>query len=304
MSRHYDLLAVGECMVELSAAESLGEAGTLRRSYGGDVLNALVTAARLGARTGFLSRVGDDPFGASMLKAWRDEGIDTKGARLEAGDNGVYFISVAADGEREFSYRRDGSPASRLSPEDLDEAQIAASEWLLLSGITQALSDSARETTLQAAHIGRRHGVRVAYDPNYRPRLWRERGGVAVARDAFNEIAVLADWVLPSHPADLLLAGDGSEAPLDSVRRFAACCHNVALKCGAGGVVLAADGVITQVAGQRVPQVVDSTGAGDAWNGAFLHHLARGAAPEQAARHANQVAAATLAHRGAIPPRR
>ena len=306
--RRFDLIGIGECMVEFHSAEPLGTSTTLQRAYGGDVLNALVANARLGGKTGFVTRVGDDPFGPGLLAAWRGEGVDTACALERPGDNGVYFISVAPDGERAFTYRRQGTPASEISPEDLDPAYIADSHWLLLSGITQALSGSARAATLAAARIAQQHGVRIAYDPNYRPRLWAAHGGLAAARAAFDEIAPYAHWLLPSHPADAVLLGrdetweETIDAGFSVAGMFAERSCNVALKCGADGCILAGSGPARHVAGVKAHKVTDTTGAGDCWNGTFLFHLQRGAAPVDAAASANAVAAAKLAYRGAIPP--
>ena len=102
--RPFDLVSVGECMVELRAGESLRTATELQRSYGGDTLNTLVTASRLGLRTAFISRVGDDPFGEGLRQAWQAEGVNVDAAPVVSGENGVYFIHVQ-DGEREFTYR-------------------------------------------------------------------------------------------------------------------------------------------------------------------------------------------------------
>lgn len=300
-----DLLGLGECMVELHADEPLGVARSLQRDFGGDVLNALVAASRLGARTGFVTRVGDDPFGAALLAGWRAEGIDTSQAQLVAGDNGVYFISVDARGEREFSYRRSGSAAAAMDASLVDEAAIAGARWLLVSGITQALSAGAQAATREAVRLARRHGTQVAYDPNYRPRLWQSRGGLAAARQAFAEIAGEVDWLLPSQPADAeLLGGDVDRADACTVlRAFARLSPRVALKCGEAGAWLAFDGWFFDVPVEAVVRPVDSTGAGDAWNGAFLHHLMRDLPPAAAALAAHGVAARTLLHRGAIAPR-
>lgn len=310
--RRFDLIGIGECMVEFYAAQPLTTATTLTRAFGGDVLNSLVALQRLGGHCGFVTRVGDDPFGQGLLDGWRAEGIDTSQALMQPGDNGLYFISVAEDGEREFTYRRQGTPASRIGPDDLDAAYLASSHWLLLSGITQALSDSARRATLAAARIAAANGVRIAYDPNYRPRLWAAQGGLAAARAAFDEIAGLAEWLLPSHPADAVLLGseeeefDGSDDSLDAgfalAGRFAERARNVALKCGADGCILAGAGPARHVPGARAEKVLDTTGAGDLWNGTFLFHLQRGAASAEAAAQANARAAAKLAYRGAIPP--
>jgi len=301
--RSFDLIALGECMVELSGDEPLGTATVLRRSYGGDVLNALVTAARLGSKTGFITRVGHDPFGPALLNAWRAEGIDTAHAHLVEGENGVYFISLGEDGEREFTYRRAGSAASGLAPELLDPAYLRSGKALLLSGITQAVSGTAQAATLEAARMARDAGVLVAYDPNYRPRLWAQRGGEAAARAAFQELTSWVDVLLPSFPDDLAFLTPAQLSLEEALRTLATFTPLVALKAGARGALLYVDGRIERAPAASPPRILDSTGAGDAWNGAFLHGLVHGGPASGAAELANRVAARTLAYPGAIAPR-
>lgn len=287
--RAFDLVGLGECMVEFNAAGSLSQAARFDRAYGGDVLNALVSAARQGARTAFVSRVGDDPFGAGLRAAWQEEGIDVSRAPLVPGENGVYFISLDARGERSFTYRRAGSAASQLAAAQVDEAFIASARCVLLSGITQAISPGARAATLAAARFARQHGVLVAYDPNYRPRLW---GAPDHAREACAELLPYVDILLPSLPAD----GDMFPCPPQSLVGHAV------VKRGEEGCDVWLRGERTTVPAAAAT-VVDTTGAGDAWNGAYLAALLRGEPPAAAAALANRVAAATLAHRGAIAPR-
>jgi 2-dehydro-3-deoxygluconokinase len=164
-------------MVEFWADEPLGSAERLHRAYGGDVLNALVTAARLGSRVGFMTKVGDDPFGPGLLEAWRAEGVDTAHAPLVEGENGVYFISLLADGEREFTYRRTGSAASTLAPDDLGASYLASSRTLLVSGITQAISLGAGAATLTPPGLpkGAASGSRTT--PTTAPDCGTRRGG-------------------------------------------------------------------------------------------------------------------------------
>ncbi|QBI02027.1 sugar kinase [Pseudoduganella albidiflava] len=288
-ARAFDLVGLGECMVEFNATEPLASAERFSKAYGGDVLNALVAASRQGARTAFVSRVGDDPFGSGLRAAWQGEGIDIGHAPLVPGENGVYFISLDARGERSFTYRRAGSAAAQLSAADIDAAFIASARCILLSGITQAISPGARAATLAAARCAREHGVLVAYDPNYRPRLW---GDEAAARAACAELLPFVDILLPSLPADAaILPG----APHELV-------EHAVVKHGEEGCEVWLRGQRTVVPAVRA-SVVDTTGAGDAWNGAYLAAVLRGEAPAAAAALANRVAAAKLAHRGAIPPR-
>lgn len=305
-SRPLDLIGLGECMVEFHAPESLGHAPSLTRAYGGDVLNALVSAARLGGRTGFITRVGQDPFGPSLLSCWQAEGIDTSHAPLVPGENGVYFISLGPGGEREFTYRRAGSAASALTAEEVDPGYVASSRALLLSGITQALSDSAQAATLHAAQLAREAGTLVAFDPNYRPGLWAVRGGAGAARAALAELLPHVDLLLPSFPADgLFLPGAATDAA-QAAGAFGRLAPVVALKAGAGGAWLCSpqcspEGVVHTPAEPDV-QVVDTTGAGDAWNGAFLAGLLDRQPLTRALRLANITAARKLRFRGAIPP--
>ncbi|GGS25329.1 sugar kinase [Deinococcus knuensis] len=301
--RSLGLIALGECMVELRADGPLGDAAHLTRACGGDTLNALVSAARLGSRCGFISRVGNDPFGPGLRRAWLAEGIDVTHAPLVDGENGVYFISLHAGGEREFTYRRADSAATQLSPADVDATYVASSGTLLLSGITQAISGSAQAATRHAAQLARQCGTRVAFDPNHRPRLWAARGGLDAARAGLHELLPCVDLLLPSFPADAALLDDSPGSAPDAARAFAALGVTVALKGGADGAWLCdPDGEPLHVPAPPVPDVLDTTGAGDAWNGAFLHALTRAQPPEQAARTAHASAAHVIRHRGALPP--
>ncbi|PZA05929.1 MULTISPECIES: sugar kinase [unclassified Meiothermus] len=298
-----DLIGLGECMVEFFAEEPLAQARRFTRSFGGDVLNALVAASRLGSRAGFVTRVGNDPFGSGLLAAWQAEGIDTCCAPLVEGENGVYFISLTEQGEREFTYRRWGSAASRITPEDLEPEYLASAAMLLLSGITQALSPSAQATALRAAELARSSGVLVAYDPNYRPALWDKRGGLEAARQAFLELVPYVDVLLPSFPADMALLDTECLDPLAALQALSHHVPKVGLKVGSEGAWLGWAGQFLHVPPALPRHVRDTTGAGDAWNGVFLHNLLQETPPFEAAARANRLAAAKLAYRGAIPPK-
>jgi 2-dehydro-3-deoxygluconokinase len=111
----------------------------------------------------------------------------------------------------------------------------------------------------------------------------------------------LVDVLLPSYPADAALVAGEALEPEGALRRFAAAVPFVAIKAGAAGAWLSAHGTRTHLPAVPTERVVDTTGAGDAWNGAFLHFLLAGERLGKAARLANQVAAAKLAYRGAVP---
>lgn len=312
-TRRLDLVGIGECMVELSADRPLGEADSLAVGYGGDVLNALVMASRLGMRTGFVSRVGDDAFGPSLLRKWRAAGIDTGCSPLVPGSNGVYFISSLPGDEHEFWYYRAHSAASTLSPADVPADYVGGARAVLLSGITQAISASAQAAALAAARQAHAAGALVFYDPNYRPRLWatraRELGlppehGSELARQALTEIAPFVDCVLPSHPSDAGVFGRhaGSFSADDHLAAYEELgCNWIGLKVGNLGSRIRRAGEEWHAPAVQGVTVRDSTGAGDAWNAAFICTVLQERSMLEAARTGNQVASWKIQHRGAIP---
>lgn len=300
----HDLIAIGEGMVEFTAEGAFAEATRFRRGFAGDVVNTLVQAARLGLRTALVSRIGDDPFAPALRAAWAGEGIDLAHAPTVPGVNGLYFVLVDSRGERQFHYRRAGSAAAGMGPEALAPGLVEGARMVLVSGITQAISASA--AALVAAFAAHPLApARGAFDPNHRAALWALRGGEAAARRAFAQVAPRMAWLLPSHPADLAVLGLPADTPPEAA--FAAFeavgPARVALKLGAEGALVRDGGAVRRVPAPPVADVVDTTGAGDAWNAGFLAALLRGAGPAAAAEAAHAVAARTLRHPGAIPPR-
>jgi 2-dehydro-3-deoxygluconokinase len=295
-----EIVALGEPMAEFAATERgrLSTVTTFRRGWGGDTSNFIVAAARLGAATGYVARVGDDEFGRSFLDLWRQEGVDASQVIMEPqAFTAVYFIALDDEGRHSFTYYRAGSAASRLSPTDLDAGYLGASRVFHTSGITQAISASARECATEAMRVARARGVLVSYDANVRPRLLAPDRLRTIILEAFEraDIAFLstedAGYLFESLPAD---------AVVDRVLALGATV--AVLRQGAAGcLVAAADGRRVAVPGWPV-DAVDATGAGDAFNAGFLVRWLDGADLEQAGRFANAVGALTTRGIGAVAP--
>ena len=291
-----DILSLGECMVEFFAEEPLAEAHKLQKAFAGDALNLLAAASRMGSSCGFLSRVGNDPFQPFLLDGWESLGIDTSHVKRVEGRNGIYFISIYGHGEREFTYYRAGSAPSTMTPEDLDPDYIAQARVLHISGITQAISESARATALAAARMANEAHVCVSFDPNFRPALW----SAAEARAAAEELLPHVDIALPSGPeeSEQLFGCASPQETAAFLHGFGA--YAVAVKLGDAGVYVSAEGGRGTVPAFAVPQVVDTTGAGDAFDGAFLHGLVENMDPLEAARLGVVTAGLKVQGRGAI----
>jgi len=291
-----DLLSIGECMVELFSDQPIEEADTFTRSLAGDSFNLLVAAQRLGTSTGYITRLGDDPFAGYLLNTWQSEGIDTAAAKTVAGFNAMHFVALLQGGEREFVYYRKGSAPSTMHPDDLDPEYIGAAKIQHLSGITQAISSSARATVLKAAQIAKDKGVAVSYDPNYRHQLWSHDD----AREAMEEVLPYVDYMLPGAPADssVLLGTDDAH---ETVRYFRdRGVPVVAVTRGELGAVVGSGDGVFEVPAYRPDGPIDTTAAGDAFKGGFVHGTLSGMSLEDAARLGTVTAGLKLRGRGAL----
>ena len=208
------LLAVGETMALLTAAEvgRLRHAGALTLGVAGAESNVAIGARRLGCPAAWVGRVGDDELGELVVSRIRAEGVDVGGVVRDPGAPTSLMLKErrTADLVRVLYYRRNG-PGSRLHPDDLDPAQVAAAGVLHVTGITPALSDSARATVDHAVELARAAGVPVSFDLNYRSALWPPEEAAAVCRD----LAARADVVFAGDDEAGLLGLTGDPAGLD-----------------------------------------------------------------------------------------
>jgi 2-dehydro-3-deoxygluconokinase len=295
MNKTFDIVAIGEAMVEFNQT---GDAGgrTYLQGFGGDTSNAVIAAARQGARCAYVTRLGNDDFGLMCLELWRAEGVDVSAVAIDPGAHtGVYFVRHDRDGHS-FSYLRAGSAASRIEPADVPEALLQSARVLHVSGISQAISASAENTVREAIRTARNAGVTVAYDPNLRLKLWPlER-----ARDVISATIPLCDQFLPSLDDVRLISGlDEPGAIVDWCHRMGA--PTVVLKLGSRGCLVSNGEVRTAVAPFSV-NPIDATGAGDCFDGSYLARLAAGADAVSAARWACAAAALATTGYGAVDP--
>jgi 2-dehydro-3-deoxygluconokinase len=289
-----DLICLGEPLVELNQTDP--NEPRLLLGHGGDSSNCAVAAARQGLAVGYWTRLGADALGDGFLELWRREGVDASAVpRDPAAPTGLYLVTHGAGGHA-FTYYRSGSAAARMTPEDLPAAWLASCRCLMASAISQAISTSACDTVFRAFEIVRGTGGLLAYDTNYRPRLWP----VARARAIVAEAARQVDLLLPG--LDDARALTGLADPDRIVDHYLALGPRVvALTLGAEGALVATAERRERLAPHRVA-AVDATGAGDAFDGAFLAEYLRGGDPFAAGRWANAAAALATTGFGAVAP--
>ena len=288
-----DLIAIGEPLFELNQAY---DGAPFAPGYGGDTSNAMIAAARSGAATGYFTAVGADRFGRSLVELWRAEGVDASRVMVNGGAHtGIYFVTHGPEGH-EFSYLRAGSAASRITEADIPADYIGAARMLHVSGISQAISSSAADAIFAAIDIARRAKVLVSYDTNLRLKLWPLTRAKAVIHEAMKSV----DIALPGlDDAQKLTGLDQPDAIVDFYLKLGA--KIVALTLGKEGALVATPQRRERIASILV-DAVDATGAGDAFDGAFLAEYLRAGDPFAAARFANVAAALSTRGYGAVPP--
>ena len=307
MKKRYDIAALGELLIDFTdSGVSSGGMRLFERNPGGAPANVLTAAARFGRKTAFLGKVGNDMHGQFLRDTLADAGIDVSGLVLaEDVFTTLAFVTLNDRGERGFSFARKPGADTCLRPEELNAAVLDGCRVLHVGSLSLT-DEPARGATFAAVERAKAAGAVISYDPNYRAALWRD---AETAAAHMRSMVPYADVMKLSDEETALLTGETDPAAAVAVLL------GQGVKCAA--VTLGADGALTatadgtrRVPGFSVEAVVDTTGAGDAFWGGFLHRmLALDKAPEEltadeaadCARWGNATAAVCVTRRGAIP---
>ena len=296
--KKFDVIALGESMVEFNQTHA-GQANYLQ-GFGGDTSNAAIAAARAGAKTAYVSRIGQDTFAQALMGLWAEEGVDTTAIEQDFdAPTGIYFVTHGAAGHA-FSYRRAGSAASLMSPYWLQHSAacsvINSAAIVHVSGISLAISASACDTVFVAMKLAREAGALVSFDVNLRLKLWPLDRAIACSNHAIS----LCDIFLPSLEDIITLNGlSDPNKVIDWGHAQGA--KQVALKLGHDGV-LVSDGTRREHQPGHSVTLLDATGAGDCFGGNLLARMAQGDTIFEASRYANAAAALTVQGYGAVAP--
>lgn len=292
-------LSIGECMVELSQAGD----GLLRKGFAGDTLNtAWYTRLCLTGdwTVDYFTALGDDAMSDEMVAFFDKADIGTGLIRRIKGKTpGLYMINLR-NGERSFSYWRDSSAARQLAadPDRLREA-IESADVVYFSGITLAiLSREDADTLLAETRRAKASGKLVVFDPNIRPRLW---SSYDTMHATISEGGRSSTLVMPSFDDEASHFGDESIAA--TIHRYRALgATSVVVKNGAEGATLSFADQESFAPAEKVEKVVDTTSAGDSFNGAFLAKYLETRDQEKAAHFAAKIAARVVSEHGALVP--
>ena len=292
-------LGLGECMIELSG----GGKNIWRQGFAGDVFNTLWYArAALGPewRVQFHTGVGTDPISDELLAFAAAAGIDLSSApRIADRVLGLYAIHLR-DGERSFSYWRDASAARKmLANPDLARAAIAGADLVYLSGITMAiLPRTDADLLIDLLAEARAQGKVVAFDPNIRPRLWAGRDDML---DVLTRAATASSIVMPSLEDEAANFGD-TDPDATAARYLAGGATHIVVKNGSDPTTVYLGGTRTAHPVTPAPEIVDTTAAGDSFNGAYLAAYVGSGDIAAAVRAGQDCAARVVGIRGALVP--
>ncbi|EXL06774.1 sugar kinase [Aquamicrobium defluvii] len=295
-------VAIGEAMVELSSRVG-ADGESWRMAVAGDTLNTAWYARALldGDWTvSYFTALGTDRYSRRIRDFITASGIETGLIRTVPDRRPGLYMIHQQDGDRHFTYWRDMS-AARLLADDTDALRraVLGADIVYFSGITLAILQADRRAALIAeVAAARAAGARVAFDPNIRPALWSGGDGLKASLAA---AAAVSDVVLPTFGDELPLFGD--KDLLATARRYCAYgAREVVVKNGAEATLVLHHGGQFESLPPRVGEVVDATGAGDSFNGAYLARRAMGDPPEAAVRMAHRVAGICIRHPGALVP--
>ncbi len=277
------IVTIGETMALLGTPDHClvrpGSAPSL--TVGGAESNVAIAAARLGARTTWIGRIGDDDLGSLVERELRGQGVTVHAHRDPEAPTGLMVKEHRRGKPTQVRYYRKFSAGSRLEPADVNRDALRDADIVHLTGITAALGDSALATLHHAVAVARGGGATISFDVNYRATLWP----VAAAAPVLRELASAADILFAGPEEAALLLPDGAgiadtadpwQAATVLAQQVCALGPRIAvIKLGSLGALALADGIVYQH--PIVPiQPVDPVGAGDAFVGAFLAEFANG----------------------------
>lgn len=259
----HEVLAIGEPMGLMVAEETgpLKDVSRFTRRVCGAEVNFCVGLARLGHAVSYVSRVGRDPFGAHILDFLEECGIDRRYVETdEEFRTGMQLKAKVESGDPEVVNFRKGTAFSHFSKEALDAISWEGVRHVHVTGIPAALSESCREASFHLMDLARQHGVRISFDPNLRPALWKDKAEMV---RVINALSSKADIVLPGVGEGKILT-DSEEPEKIADFYLVQGAKAVIVKVGAEGAVFKeTQGAAQLVKGFRVKKVVDTVGAGD-----------------------------------------
>ena len=304
-----DVICLGEALIDFVPTvtpTTLIDAPAFQKAPGGAPANVAVGLARLGTPSAFMGKVGDDAFGRFLARTLADAGVDIAPLRFtDEARTALAFVSLRADGDREFMFYRHPSADMLFAPEEVDLVALRAAKVLHYGSIS-LISEPSRSATLHAIGAAREAGLILSCDPNLRVALWPD---AAAARAGLRLAMQEAQIVKLSEDEVAFLTGSDDLATAARAGLWGERTELMVITRGPRGCVYLTPDRQGEVAGCPV-EAIDTTGAGDGFVAGLLHGLVRGdptaalrsdAGLRSLCRFACAVGALATTERGAIP---
>ncbi|QIQ21759.1 2-dehydro-3-deoxygluconokinase [Zophobihabitans entericus] len=300
-----NIAVIGECMIELSEKHKQA-----KRSFGGDTLNTSVYMARLlphqDYKIHYVTGLGTDSFSDEMITAWQKEGVATDLVQRMANKlPGLYAIVTDDKGERSFYYWRNDAAARfwlKTAETEIILKQIENYQYLYLSGISIAILDGeSLRKLVELLKRFRAKGGKVAFDNNYRPRLWADQ---QQAQAVYWDILSCTDIAfLTLDDEDLLWGKQSLESVIKRSKQLGI--SEIIIKRGAESCIIDAPEGQFDVPANKIAKsaIVDTTAAGDSFSAGYLAARLQGKDPVSAAKQGHLVAGTVIQHQGAVIPK-
>lgn len=263
-----DILTTGELLIDFTPVKAEGCTGALCPNPGGAPANVAVQLSRLGISTGFIGKVGKDNFGITLRKCLEQNHVDTENL-IEDDDfrTTLAFVQLDENGDRSFTFYRNPGADTQLRSEEINMEPIKKCS-ILHFGSLSLTTEPGKTTTLELVKAAKAMGKCISYDPNWRPALWKsETEGIAAMKLGLE----LCD-ILKISQEELALLTE-----TDSIREGTKKLHDLGIiliivTLGPAGCVFSYNGELNHQPTFDT-KVVDTTGSGDSFWGAFLYQL-------------------------------
>ncbi|WP_059103021.1 sugar kinase [Shouchella shacheensis] len=269
-----DVITIGEAMITFNPHSTgpLKFVNDFEKKVGGAELNVAIGCSRLGLQVGWISRLGKDEFGQSIRTFARGEGIDVSEVALVEGyPTSLNFKEIMEDGSGRTMYYRDHSPTSTMTPAELKPEYFREAKLLHITGIFPAVAPENMEVTMRAIALAKEYGLKIAFDPNIRLRLWNKEE----AREALFPLLAHVDILLAGDEEMKVILGESDpHAMIEKGKELGI--SLIAIKRGEKGSVGYYNGEIVEAAPVKASKIADTVGAGDGFDAGMIYGFLQG----------------------------
>jgi fructokinase len=269
-----DVVALGELLIDFLVCGQSAQGNSLFEACpGGAPCNVLAMLSKLGRKTAFIGKLGDDMFGRRLKKTVEDLGIDARGIILDRSvGTTLAFVATGVDGERSFAFCRNPGADMMLREEELDRALLENCR-IFHFGTLSMTHPGVRAATKAAVDIARRNGALISFDPNLRPPLW----------DSLPEAKAQIEWgcahcdilKISNDEAEFLTGIPDAEEAGRAIRGRFPDIGLVFVTCGRNGSIAFCRDLVVRAEAFTLPDTIDTTGAGDTFCGCCLDTVLR-----------------------------